>query len=400
MASSSTFGIALVLIPFWCAVNASTYFPVTKFFNVVNYGARSDGTTDNSQAFLRAWRDACKWKGKSRLLIPRGTYMLNSVTFIGPCNGEMTVLIRGTLKAPSIPPLFFTNTWIVFRYIDNLTVKGGGYLDGQGASAWRYNDCFKNARCLPLPISLRFDFIRNGQIKYLRSINSKKAHINLFACNNINISYVRLTAPENSPNTDGIHIGSSTNIKISRVNIGTGDDCISMVSGSQNIDISDVFCGPGHGISIGSLGRSFQKEYVMGINVVNATFNSTQNGVRIKTWSPSYSSLASNIKFQNIIMQNVNNPIIIDQDYCPFCGLRGGQSISQVQIKDVTFRNIWGTSSSKLAISLQCSQVVPCQNVKLANIDLAYKGPGGPAAASCSNVIGTSYGKLVPPGCL
>lgn len=78
--------------------------------------------------------------------------MLHSVTFVGPCNGDMTFLIRGTLKAPTNPALFFTNTWIGFRYVDNLTVKGGGYLDGQGASAWHYNDCARNTRCLPLPI--------------------------------------------------------------------------------------------------------------------------------------------------------------------------------------------------------------------------------------------------------
>ncbi|KAL3502915.1 hypothetical protein ACH5RR_037364 [Cinchona calisaya] len=399
MASSTSFGIVLVFIFLSITADVSKILP-PKVFSVMNYGARSDGSTDDSQAFLRAWNDACEWKGKSRIMIPWGTYMLNSVTFLGPCNGEMTFLIRGILKAPTNPTLFFTNTWIGFRYVDNLTLEGGGYLDGQGTFAWRYNDCYRNNRCLPLPISLRFDFIRNSNIQNISSINSKNAHINLFACNNINISNIKLTAPANSPNTDGIHIGASNNVKISRMNIGTGDDCISMVSGSQNIDISDVFCGPGHGISIGSLGRSFEKEYVMNINVVNATLKNTQNGVRIKTWSPSSSSLASNITFQNIMMENVSNPVIIDQDYCPFCPPMGGQSISLVQIRNVTFRDIWGTSSSKVAVSLQCSRVVPCQNVKLVDIDLAYKGPGGPATATCSNVIGTSYGKQVPSGCL
>ncbi|CDP16134.1 unnamed protein product [Coffea canephora] len=399
MASRSAFGILIVFIFLWTAADASAFLP-PKIFNVLNYGARADGNTDNSQAFLRAWIDACRWKGRSRVLIPGGIYLLHSVTFLGPCLGEMTFMIKGTLRAPNNPALFFTDTWIGFRYVDNLSVKGGGYLDGQGASAWPYNDCFKNSQCLPLPISLRFDFIRNSKIQYIRSINSKKAHINLFACDNINISYVRLTAPESSPNTDGIHIGASTNIKISRVNIGTGDDCISMVSGSQNIDISEVNCGPGHGISIGSLGRGFENEYVMGISVRNATFSNTQNGVRIKTWSPSLSSLAANISFHNIIMQNVNNPVIIDQKYCPSCPPSGDESVSKVQIRDVKFSNIWGTSSSQVALSLQCSKLVPCQDVKLVDIDLAYRGQGGPAIASCSNVIGTSYGRQVPRGCL
>ncbi|XP_058185653.1 exopolygalacturonase-like [Rhododendron vialii] len=231
---------------------------------------------------------------------------------------------------------------------------------------------------------MRFDFVTNSRVHHLRSINSKNSHFNLFACNNVNMSHIRISAPEGSPNTDGIHIGSSTNIRITRSIIGTGDDCISMVSGSQDIDISGVSCGPGHGISVGSLGRS-PKEFVTGITVTNCTFSGTQNGVRVKTWAPSLASVASNFMFQNIFMDNVNNPIIIDQQYCPrpYCK----DDDSEVQISNVTFRNIWGSSSSKVAVSLQCSGIVPCQNIKLVNINLSYNGPQGPpSASSCSNV--------------
>ncbi|KAE9449537.1 hypothetical protein C3L33_18565, partial [Rhododendron williamsianum] len=212
------------------------------------------------------------------------------------------------------------------------------------------------------------------------------------------MSHIQISAPEGSPNTDGIHIGGSTNIRITRSTIGTGDDCISMVSGSQDIDISGVSCGPGHGISIGSLGRS-PKEFVTGITVTNCTFSGTQNGVRVKTWAPSLASVASNFMFQNIFMDNVNNPIIIDQQYCPrpYCK----DDDSEVQISNVTFRNIWGSSSSKVAVSLQCSGIVPCQNIKLVNINLSYNGPQGPpSAASCSNVRGQSFGPQIPSGCI
>lgn len=170
--------------------------------------------------------------------------------------------------------------------------------------------------------NLRFDFINNSRIQYIKSINSKNIHINLFACNKINVTNVILRAPENSPNTDGIHIGTSTNLLIQNVNIGTGDDCISMISGSKNITISEVSCGPGHGISIGSLGKAFEKEYVSGIKVLNSNFTRTQNGVRIKTWAPSLPSLASDITFSGLFMNTVWNPIVIDQNYCPhsLCG--------------------------------------------------------------------------------
>ncbi|GMP67815.1 hypothetical protein CsSME_00027681 [Camellia sinensis var. sinensis] len=184
------------------------------------------------------------------------------------------------------------------------------------------------------------------------------------------MSHIKISAPEFSPNTDGIHIGSSNNIKIAHSIIGTGDDCISMVSGSQNIDISDVSCGPGHGISIGSLGRSPYEEHV------------------------------TDFKFENIFMSKVNNPIIIDQQYCPRPNCDENAQ-SEVQISNVTFKNIWGSSSSKVAVTLKCSRIVPCENITLVNINLSYDGPGGgPSSSFCSNVRGQTIGTQNPPGCL
>lgn len=183
--------------------------------------------------------------------------------------------------------------------------------------------------------TLRFDFVNNSMVRNLRSINSKNIHINLFACESMNLSHILLSAPASSPNTDGIHIGSSNNIRISYTTISTGDDCISMVSGSQNIDISNVACGPGHGISIGSLGRGHNKEFVRDISVRNCSFTGTDNGVRIKTWAQSSYSLASNISFENIVMKNPRNPIVIDQNYCP-----NGKCKVQVITSTLTFLSI------------------------------------------------------------
>ncbi|WJX92670.1 galacturonan 1,4-alpha-galacturonidase [Trifolium repens] len=381
---------------------SSTEASQYKVFNVQNYGANADGNTDNSVAFLKAWSDACEWKGKSTILIPQGTYMLKEVMFSGPCNAWMNFKIEGILKAPSDPYSFKTDNWINFRYIDKLKVGGGGTLDGQGSTAWKTNDCQKNPNCRTLPTTMKFDFITNGYIHHLRSINSKQSHIVIFECENMTFTKLKIIAPSDSPNTDGIKIGMSKGINITSVTIGTGDDCVAMLAGTRNVWISDVFCGPGHGISVGSLGKNDGEEDVDNIVVKNCTFSGTSNGVRIKSWAAQLKKtmMASNFLYEDIVMDSVQYPIIIDQDYCPNPPCLS-KEVSSVQISNVAYKNIRGSGNTGVAASFKCSQNKPCQGITMDNINL---WPCCTDSRKISNVClyanGASYGIQNPPSCI
>jgi polygalacturonase len=56
---------------------------------------------------------------------------------------------------------------------------------------------------------------------------------------------------------------------------------------------------------------------VQNVTVKTTTFTGTENGVRIKTWGRPSNGFARNILFQHAVMTNVQNPIVIDQNYCP-----------------------------------------------------------------------------------
>ena len=89
----------------------------------------------------------------------------------------------------------------------------------------------------------------NGLRMYnLQHLNSPRNHIGLTGSKNISISGLNLTAPGDSPNTDGIDISKSVGVDIRDSVISTGDDCIAINSGSSYINITGLFCGPGHGI--------------------------------------------------------------------------------------------------------------------------------------------------------
>ncbi|KAK2643937.1 hypothetical protein Ddye_019132 [Dipteronia dyeriana] len=366
-----------------------------KVFDVTKYGAIPNSRPANTRAFSRAWSDACKWNGNSSVLVPAGNFMLGSITFAGPCKNPISFTLKGTLKAPSNLSVINKERWITFQHVTGLVVNGGGTFDGNGVSNWKYITPNSN----PLPISVTFQFVKNAKINRITSLNSKNAHISLYGCDNVHFNKVRITAPGDSPNTDGIKMGHSKRIRISKTSIGTGDDCIAILSGSSKIHVSDVFCGPGHGISVGSLGKYKDEKDVVGLNVKNCTLKDTTNGLRIKTMASSTIITASGFNYENIFMNNVQNPIIIDQNYCPHLHCNQ-QASSHVQIKDITYKNIWGTSSTKLAVGLQCSSRFPCKNIVLNDINLVHNGPEGFASSFCSNVKGASYGRQTPAPCI
>ncbi|XP_004502362.1 probable polygalacturonase At3g15720 [Cicer arietinum] len=355
-------------------------------FNVFQYGAKGDGVADDSNAFLKAWQDVCAAEDTPTLFIPDGsTFMLQPVSFSGPCkSATVNVVLEGTLLAPgSVENWDWTTSrnteaWIQFRHINGLVVYGGGTIDGQGAPWWiKYG---KNDQ--DRPRALQFSGCDNLQLAGLTHVNSPKNHISIDSCNGVAVSDLYITAPESSPNTDGIDIASSSNVFIDRLKIATGDDCIAINSGSKFINISDISCGPGHGISIGSLGKHGEFGSVEEIYVKRCTFQGTTNGVRIKT-CPGGTGYAKKITYEDINIVGGYNPVIIDQAYE---GSIDDLKRESLKVSDVTLRNIRGTTNDKESITLNCASV-GCTNIVLEDINI--NSVNGESSASCINVQGT-----------
>ncbi|WCJ25102.1 Pectin lyase-like superfamily protein [Euphorbia peplus] len=329
-------------------------------FDITKYGGKPSETLNINQALLKAWSAACASPSYSEIVIPQGNYLLGEVDLAGPCKAPIALKIIGNLNAPKSLEAHTGDHWIRVGKVSNILITGGGTLNGEGSSAWQHNVCQKDPNCKNLPINLRLDFVQNGIVEDIKSIDSKNFHFNILQCRNITIRRVTIQAPQMSPNTDGIHMGRSEMINIENTKIGTGDDCISIGDDTKNVKIVDVSCGPGHGISVGSLGKYVNEGPVTGVTVKRCTINNADNGVRIKTWPGMYASTASAMVFEDITMNNVSNPILIDQMYCP---------------------------------SNHCDKKTQ-SNVKLSKISFR-----APVTAECINIKPRFTGKILPAGC-
>ncbi|XP_022714616.1 probable polygalacturonase At3g15720 [Durio zibethinus] len=258
-----------------------------------------------------------------------------------------------------------------------LTVDGTGQIDGNGAAWWikTPNEC--------APAVISFDNCNNLNFHRITSLNSPGNHVSVNRCKEVDISHIQLIAPKDSPNTDGIDISSSTALRISDCFFGTGDDCIAINGGSSHINITPLTCGPGHGISVGSLGKNGKNETVEWVQVENSIFNGTQNGARIKKWVGG-AGFARDISFVGVQLINAENPIIIDQHYCPHqtCQPEGKTA---VKISNVRFSGFEGTSATEVAIKLDCSSIVPCTGITLSNNMITSSTPGKKVKAECNN---------------
>ncbi|KAH9714982.1 putative polygalacturonase [Citrus sinensis] len=301
--------------------------------------------------------------------------------------------ISGTIVAPKDPDVWKglnRRRWLYFNRVNHLTVQGGGTINGMGQEWWS-RSCKINTTN-----AITFHKCKNLKVQNLRVVNSQQMHIAFTNCLRVVISNLKVIAPAESPNTDGIHISASRGVEVKNSIVGTGDDCISIVGNSSLIRIRNFACGPGHGISIGSLGKSNSSVRIHDIMVYGALISNTQNGVRIKTWQGGSGS-ATNIQFLDVLMKNVSNPIIIDQYYCDSPVPCANQT-SAVKVENITFIHIKGTSATEEAIKFACSDDSPCEGLFLEDVQLVSHS-GGIAKSFCWEAYGSSVGQVEPPPC-
>ncbi|KAL6555402.1 Polygalacturonase 1 [Orobanche gracilis] len=263
--------------------------------NVLDFGAKGDGSTDDTKALKEAWKEACTSSGSVNLVVPQNkSYLLKPIRFSGPCTSNITMQIGGTIIASDDRSDYSEDLkhWLIFDSVESLEVTGGGTINGNG-NIWWQNSCKinKTKPCTIAPTvykdsiyALTFYGCTNLVVNNVKIENAQQMHVSFEKSTGVVASNLVVISPKNSPNTDGIHVADTRNIQISSCNIGTGDDCVSIANGSEKVEAMDITCGPGHGISIGSLGSGDSEEYVSDVVVNGAKLSGTTNGVRIKTW--------------------------------------------------------------------------------------------------------------------
>lgn len=208
-------------------------------YNILNYGAHGDGTTDDAAAIQRAIDAAHAARG-GKVIIPSG-YTFLAGHFELKSNVHLYVEEHARLLANPNESTYTISAfrenlgegtiWIGGENVENVTISGAGTIDGNGISFMgkELEDSYelKPFNVLdPRPHMITFIGGKNIRIRDLTICNSAYWTIHLIGCDDVVISGITLLNSLKVRNSDGIDLDHSKNVRISNCYIESGDDCI------------------------------------------------------------------------------------------------------------------------------------------------------------------------------
>jgi galacturan 1,4-alpha-galacturonidase len=144
---------------------------------------------------------------------------------------------------------------------------------------------------------------------------------------------------------------------------------------------------------MGSIGQyAGVKDFISNAWIENVTLLNGQNGARLKAWAGPTAGYGyiSNITYKDIHIENTDNPVVLDQCYFNINATVCASSPSKVNITDIKFINVHGTSSGKegrVVADLTCSPGSTCSGIHLENINITSPA-GSPSIIVCDNIKG------------
>ena len=335
-------------------------------FDLSQFGARGDGSTDCSDAFANAI-EACSVAGGGRIVVPAGRFLtgpihLRSRMELHLSEGATVAFIPEPDRY--LPPVlthwegleFMGYSPLIYAYRQSdIAITGQGTLDG-GADETRWwhwkggrwsigktqedqkfarkalmadaeNHVPVRERVYADGAYLRPPFVQpfdcdNVLIEGVTIRNSPFWLINPVLCRNVTVRSV--TCESLGPNSDGCDPESCKNVLIEKCYFDTGDDCIAIKSGRnadgrrintpcENIVISDCDMRAGHGgVVIGS-------EISGGVRNVFAekcrmSSPDLERAIRIKTNSVR-GGVIEHLRYRDITVGEVQDAIVINYYY-------------------------------------------------------------------------------------
>ena len=272
----------LFLFALFLGINSDAY---SRDASIVEFGAKSDGTTLNTQAIQQAI-DAVSEAGGGRLTVPEGVFKTGALTLKSGVELHLAndAVLLGSTDLVDYPKQMtrieghFEPWRPALLNVSNqkeVRISGAGTLDGNGKPFWAafWKRRKENPKCTNLEVERpRLMFIEECRDVVVRGIRLKDSgfwNLHLYRCQNVVIDGISITAPDGdppqiidvkqpwdeisidrAPSSDGIDVDSCQNVTIRDCTISVGDDCIALKGTKGPLALQDETSPPVKNITV------------------------------------------------------------------------------------------------------------------------------------------------------
>ncbi len=385
-----------------------------QVYNITDFGAISDTTTDCSKAINDAIAK-CSSEGGGTVLVPAGNFLTGPVFLKSNVNlhiSEGAVLYFSKDKSKYLPVVHtrfegmecMNYAPLIYAYKqENIAITGKGKIDGQGHVWWHWkgkwsgsvaydqnskenqkkdNEALYKMVEQNIPVEerifgeghyLRSSFVQpylcnNVLIQDIEIVGSPMWIIHPVLCENVTVKGVRIESL--GPNNDGCDPECCKNVLIDSCYFNTGDDCIAIKSGrnndgrrigipSENLVIRNCTMVEGHGGVVMGSEISGDVRYVFAENCVMDSPH-LDRAVRIKSNSVRGGTI-EHIYARNIEVKQLREAILkINMFYS-----RERDTIIP-KVQNVLLENITA-ANSEYGVWIKAYKQFPAKNIYLRN---------------------------------
>ncbi|MFN0171260.1 MAG: glycoside hydrolase family 28 protein [Bryobacteraceae bacterium] len=350
-------------------------------FNVRDFGATGDGRSNDAAAIQKAI-DACAKAGGGVVLLPAGDFL--SGTIVLRSNITLRISPGATLWGSKRMEDYSPHHLIYAKDVGNVAIDGGGRINGNGDSFWRERSdhpYLLGLRPRPSP-AIEIVDSRGVRIQDISLRNTPGWGIHPLRCDGVTIRGVSIVSHLRGPNTDGIDVDGSRNVRIADCYIEGGDDAIVIktvarpgqpLRPSENITVTNcVMTSTSNCFKIGTEGTAGFKN----IAITNCVmfrlphaFRAPISGIAIESVD---GGTLDGLVASNLTMRDVGTPIFVR------LGNRGrGMTEPRPGIlQNVSISNVVATGSL-VTSSITGLPGHMVRRVSLENINISMKGGHG-----------------------
>lgn len=379
-------------------------------FNILDYGAISDGKTLNT-SFIQTAIDAAHENGGGRVVIPEGQFVTGSI--ILKSNVEFHLEKKAVILGTTDPQHYKRFRWwkalVLANGQENVALTGHGEINGQGRKlslhidslfyageidSADYNFVEMRSKERLRPQLIEFADCQNVTVKNVLLTNAACWVQTYDKCVNVEIDSVRVRS-DAYWNNDGMDISDCKNVRVTNCVIDSADDGICLKSHSYDHYCDEVYIAnctvrsSASAIKFGTMSRGGFKNVTIEHIKVHNTFRSA---IAIESVDGGF---LENIVINDIHAVNTGNAIFIRLGNRKRKKTEGAGTLKNVLIKNVKvevaferpdyaydirgpelpfFHNIFPSSITGIPGH-------PVENVRLENIEIIYPGRGNKGLA-------------------